>query len=85
MKTKCPYCNYEAIEHETLDGQKNPEEGDVSFCIKCGEVGAYKKDKLVKVDLNSLEKLMRLEIDDIRVAWLKAKQLNKFTKQGIRE
>lgn len=76
MKTKCPYCNYNATEHETLDKQRKPIEGDVSFCINCGEVSQYKNNKLVKVDLESLDEPTKREINNIRIAWLKTRAIN---------
>lgn len=71
MKTTCPYCNYKATNHETLDNQKYPKEGDISFCIKCGEVSKYKDHNLVKVDVNKLDKSNIKEIHKIMYAWIK--------------
>ena len=73
MKTNCPYCNYNATEHETLNEQKNPKEGDISFCINCGEVSQYKNKKLIKVELSSLDNQTKMEINNIRIAWLKTR------------
>ncbi len=78
VNTKCPYCNYKATEHETLDEQKNPHEEDISFCINCGEVSQYKNKSLVKVNVNLLDEETQKEIKDIEVAWLKTRNLNKF-------
>ncbi|GAG66116.1 unnamed protein product, partial [marine sediment metagenome] len=47
MKTECPYCKYVATEHETLKGELGPKSGDVSFCIKCGEIGMFTSKKIV--------------------------------------
>ena len=76
MITNCPYCNYEADQHETLDEIKNPEENDASFCINCGEVSEYKGNKLVKVDVFSLDRETQKELKDIEIAWLRTRNLN---------
>ncbi len=75
MKTRCPYCNYLATEHETLDEEENPVTGDISFCINCGEVSKYKNNELVKYSLESLDETTKKEVNDIRVAWLKTKAI----------
>ncbi len=75
MKTKCPYCNYIATMHITLDKQKNPIEGDMSFCIDCGEISQYKNNELIKVDLESLNEPTKKQINNIRVAWLKTRAM----------
>ncbi|KKL52743.1 hypothetical protein LCGC14_2282390 [marine sediment metagenome] len=75
MKTKCPYCNYEADLHETLDEQTNPEEGEISFCINCGEVSEYTEDGLKKADVFSFNKETQQEIKDIETAWLRTRNL----------
>ncbi len=75
MKTKCPYCNYEATEHETLDKEKYPQEGEISFCINCGDISKFKNCSLVKVDSNSLDEEAKEELNDIRIAWLRRKAI----------
>ena len=80
MKTICPYCNYEADQHENLDEIRNPEENDVSFCINCGEVSEYKGNKLVKIDVFSLDKETQKEVKDIEIAWLRTRNLNQNEK-----
>ena len=78
MKSICPYCNYEADQHETLDENKikNPRENDISFCVSCGEVSQYEGNKLVKIDVFSLDKETQKEIKDIEIAWLTTRNLN---------
>ncbi len=73
---KCPYCDYVGTEHENIDGKKNPIEGDISFCINCGEISQFKNNKLIKTDLNSLDESTKREINDIRVAWLRTKAIS---------
>ena len=75
MKTNCPYCNYLATKHETLDNQKNPKEKDISFCIECGEVSQYSKNCLIKVEVDSLDESTQKEIRDIQTAWLRSKAI----------
>lgn len=81
MKTKCPYCNYKATDHETLDKRKNPIDKDISFCINCGEVSQYKDNKLIKVSLRSLDKDVRREVNLIRISWLKTRAIKSVKKK----
>ncbi|KKN56522.1 hypothetical protein LCGC14_0571000 [marine sediment metagenome] len=85
MKTNCPYCNYLATEHETLDNQKNPKEGDISFCIECGEVSQYSKNCLIKVEVDSLDESTKKEIADIQTAWLRTKSIHNLKQREVRE
>ena len=71
MKTNCPYCNYIATEHETVDNQKNPHKEDISFCIECGEVSQYSRKVLVKIKVDSLDRSLQRQIRDIQTAWLR--------------
>ena len=80
LKTKCPYCGHITTEHETLDGRKNPTDKDINFCINCGEISQYEDDKLVKIDINSLDESIKQEINDIRIAWLRTKAISKTQK-----
>lgn len=75
--TKCPYCGYIANAHETLDEQNDPNEGDISFCIKCGEVSIYdgsSPKRLIKVDVETLPWRTQSEIKKIEMAWLHTKR-----------
>ncbi|KKL90972.1 hypothetical protein LCGC14_1899380 [marine sediment metagenome] len=69
--TICPYCKYKATDHETLDGGELPEDGDISFCIECGEVCEYQNRSLIKLDEEQLEGESKKQFNDIREAWLK--------------
>lgn len=80
MKTKCPYCSYKADTHETVDGNKSPKDNDISFCINCGEVSQYKNNKLIKIDLDSLDESTKREINNIGVAWVRRKAISKVKK-----
>lgn len=73
MKTKCPYCDYLATEHETLKEEKNPFPGDISFCINCGEVSVFDGDKLIKIDVTKLDESTKQELKDIEIAWLRSR------------
>lgn len=73
--TTCPYCNYKATEHETMEGGLNPNDGDLSFCINCGEVNQFKDGDLAKVDTDSLDEDAKEKLNDIRVAWLKGRAM----------
>ena len=74
-KTTCPYCGYKADRHETLDNRTDPKESELSFCIKCGEVGEYYEKGIKKIDINLLNKETKEEINKITDAWLTIKRL----------
>ncbi len=82
MKTKCPYCNYIATEHETLDNQKNPEKEDISFCINCGEVSQYSGNNLIKIKVDSLDGSLQRQIKDIQTAWLRQKAIRNLKERS---
>ena len=72
---KCPYCSYKATNHETLSGDTDPHEGDLSFCMNCGEVNQFKDGDFAKADTDSLDKDAKRELNDIGVAWLRSRVL----------
>jgi uncharacterized Zn finger protein len=74
-KTICPYCGYKSTNHETLEGKNKPKNGEISFCMNCGEVSKFTKKELVKVNIEELKYCTREEINDIRVAWLRRKAI----------
>ena len=75
MKTKCPFCDYLATNHETLDNDRvTPKEGDVSFCINCGQINIFGEfGGLMKCDIKDLSDEVREEIQKIKKAWLQVK------------
>ncbi len=77
MNTICPYCKYNATDHETLNDEKNPEEGDLSVCINCCEVSQFNDGKLTQCDLSTLLEETRLEIEKIKDAWLQTRHMRK--------
>ena len=81
MKTKCPYCNYIATEHETLEKDEYPIDEDISFCINCAEISKYLNGVLIKVDIDSLDKETRKEVRDIETAWLRTRPQVKLVKE----
>ncbi|KKL10817.1 hypothetical protein LCGC14_2552030 [marine sediment metagenome] len=80
MKTICPYCNYKADSHETIDKQRNPKDGEISFCMNCGEISEFKDNSIIKIDLNSLDKNLKQEINKIRIAWLRTTAIENLKK-----
>lgn len=45
----CPHCGKEHDCRSPIDEvEMEPEDGDISFCIDCGNFGAFKGTKLVK-------------------------------------
>lgn len=79
---KCPYCWYSSTNHETLDGNKNPKIGEISFCISCGEISKFTKTRLIKQDIRELSDEEQEEVMKIREAWC---ELNKDTISGDQE
>lgn len=77
-KKRCPYCNYLGLEYESLDGDILPQEGDISFCISCGEASQFWNDGLLKIDINKLEKGIREDVKNLEIAWLQIQQRKKF-------
>lgn len=69
----CPYCNYEINAHTTIKGEENPKEGDIGFCIDCGEAGKFQGDHIVKLDIESLDEDTIKEVKLIEHEWLKLK------------
>lgn len=82
MNTICLYCQYKATNHETIEEEKNPKEGDVSFCINCGEISLFHKGSLIKVNINDLDARTKTEIKRIEYAWLRTKKRYEFAKVG---
>lgn len=74
---KCIYCGYKFEGHETVEGETKHKDGDISFCINCGEFSEFKGNKVVKISIESLDEETQQELKDIRIAWLRTKpQMN---------
>jgi len=73
MKTKCPRCGYTATEHETIGGYTDFKDGDISFCLGCGEANEFRNHQIIEIDSDSLNDETREEVRNLRVGWLKAK------------
>lgn len=71
--TICPYCNYKATDHETLDGGELPNDWDISFCINCGEASEFRNRILIKLDEEKLEGEAKEQFNKIKEAWLKVR------------
>jgi len=69
---KCQYCGYIFTKHETLQGDKNHRDGDISFCINCGEVSQFKGNKISKINELDLDEKTRKEVFRIQHAWLRS-------------
>ncbi len=80
----CPYCNYLLDKYETLEGETKFKEGDISFCVNCGEAGKFMKEWIEKIDIDDLDEVTRKQVDDLRVAWLQTKNLVKHSKKNVR-
>jgi len=86
---KCPNpeCNYIFEDFTNLQDERlKPKEGDVSFCIKCGSVSLFGKDKMIPIDETKLDEATQMEIARIRRAW-KSQFLKSFddTMEEIKE
>lgn len=68
--TKCPYCDYSANQHEELINKGlNPIIGDISFCIKCGEISKFTKQGLTKQAITELDEETTEKVLEIRDRW----------------
>lgn len=73
----CAHCGYRFDGHETLDGFTKPSNGDILFCIGCGQVNEYKDGIAVKTEFEKLNDINKLEIRALSKAWLKLKEQKK--------
>ena len=71
--TICPYCKYKATDHETLVTGEVPEDGDISFCISCGEACEFQNRSLIKLDEEKLEGNSKQAFNEVKEAWLKVR------------
>ena len=75
---KCPKCGYMGDQHTSLEEEKqSPKDGDISFCIECGEVSMIMKNKLVLVDERGLHPENILELARLRNAWANVKKVSR--------
>jgi len=71
--TLCPHCGRR---NELHDGEAQPVNGDVSFCIKCGQFGIYdlgsaRESRLRLPSLQEAEEVMAdAYFREIRQTWL---------------
>lgn len=78
MKTECPYCNYKLDAHfnsKDADDKERPHDNDLGFCINCGEVLEFIKNKAEKIDIDTLDEVSKQEIIRVTDAWRKMKSL----------
>ena len=76
MKIKCPYCNYKLDTHynsQDTSDKVGPKDNDYGFCIKCGEVFTFYKNKPKKINYETLEEEYKQEINRVTEAWRKMK------------
>lgn len=66
----CPNCGYKFDAHTSItDGRTEPQDGDISICLKCGEVHQFNNGVLELIDIRELPKKVQgaiLEINIIR-------------------
>lgn len=74
----CLYCGYKIEGNETLDGDNSPGEGDISFCLNCGELSTFIGSELKKISIGDLEGEERTEVLKIRTAWLQVNAMEKI-------
>lgn len=84
MKLRCPYCDYLQTEHETLKGETNAIDGDISFCINCGEVSEFKEGKTIKINEEDLDAETKKEFNRIRHAWLRVRARQSASSHNIK-
>lgn len=73
MITRCSYCGSILDKHETMIGENNPREGDISFCFDCGEASEFRNGKTIRVDEQKLDGETKKDFNEIRHAWLKVR------------
>lgn len=71
--TICPYCKYKATDHETLEDGEVPNDGDISFCINCGEASEFHNRSLIAVDEEKLDENSKRAFNEVKEAWLKVR------------
>ncbi len=70
LKNECPYCGYFTDRVGSLEANLTPSKGDVSLCIRCGNISEFgEKLKLVKFNLDTLTLEEKEEITRIKTAW----------------
>lgn len=73
LDMQCPHCGKHNDMHDTPDGsEKTPQTGDVSICIRCGDLGVFdlKAGRIRKpTPRESREFADDPEIQDARRAW----------------
>lgn len=79
MGNKCLHCNYDIPLNETLDGDKIPQLGDISFCINCGGLHIFTKNGLKKIQTNMLDEETKKEVKRIEDAWLRTRAMVRLT------
>ena len=76
IETICPHCGYQASDHTNLDDDSlKIKEGDIAFCINCGEFNTLKNGKFEKQDIGELCSHTQTQMRDIERAWLKTRNL----------
>jgi len=80
--SKCISCGHDLPLHTTLDGQTDPNLGDISFCIKCGCVSEFVKNGFKKVDIEYLDPPLRDEVKRIESAWVRTRAISKLDVKG---
>jgi len=66
---KCKRCGYFFEETQTIEGDKNFKNGDISFCFGCGEIGEFRNKEVIPIDEKTLSPELILEIARIRDVW----------------
>lgn len=69
-KGRCPKCGYIFELATNLEDERlKPRIGDISFCIKCGNVNQYDEVGVIPLDETKLDPTTKIEILKIREAW----------------
>jgi hypothetical protein len=80
IRMVCPHCGAEHVMAGSIEeGGRGPEDGDVTMCIRCGELGAFDKAAPGGARKLTIEELANTATDEsiteMRRAWKKAKAL----------
>lgn len=73
--SECPYCKHPFELYTNAFGKTDTaRNGDVSFCIKCGQVGIFMNEKIIKTEEVKLNTFQLLAVDKLRQTWIKIKE-----------
>lgn len=74
MITICAYCKKELNAHENKDVFAVPKNGDVGFCVYCGEFNRFMDGKMIECEYDGLDDDTLKMMKKITEKWELAKE-----------